>query len=66
MAVTGGSSAALTYDPEGIPEEVLADVPHLEGYLALRVDKRTAKDAASILQGQVAVAMRITMLRGAA
>ena len=55
--VTGGSSAPLTYDPAGLPASVLEDFPHLEGYLALRLDKKTAKAAPEILKGQVAVAM---------
>ncbi|MFC5043150.1 pullulanase-type alpha-1,6-glucosidase [Ornithinimicrobium kibberense] len=55
--VTGGSSAPLTYDPAGLPAAVTEEFPHLEGYLALRLDKKTAKQAGEILQGQVAVAM---------
>ncbi|WP_420818954.1 pullulanase-type alpha-1,6-glucosidase [Ornithinimicrobium flavum] len=54
--VTGGSSAPLTYDPAGLPDSVVADFPHLEGYLALRLDRKTVKQAGEILQGQVAVA----------
>ncbi|MFK5634730.1 pullulanase-type alpha-1,6-glucosidase [Ornithinimicrobium sp. LYQ103] len=56
-AVTGGSSAPLSYDPAGLPASVVEDFPHLEGYLALRLDKKTAKQAGEILKGQVAVAM---------
>ncbi|MGO0576609.1 pullulanase-type alpha-1,6-glucosidase [Ornithinimicrobium panacihumi] len=55
--VTGGRSAPLTYDPAGLPTSVTEDFPHLKGYLALRLDKKTAKLAPEILQGQVAVAM---------
>ena len=55
--VTGGQSAPLTYDPAGLPATVVEDLPHLEGYLALRPDKKTAKAAPEILKGQVAVAM---------
>jgi pullulanase-type alpha-1,6-glucosidase len=54
--VTGGDSAALTYDPAGLPEDVLERFPHLEGYSALRLDSRTARQAGEILRGQVAVA----------
>ncbi len=54
--VTGGSSAPLTYDPAGLPADVLEDFPHLEGYLALRTDAATARSAGQVLQGQVAVA----------
>ena len=56
-AVTGGDSSPLTLDPDGLPEEVLEDFPHLEGYLALRLDRRSARAAGDILTGQVAVAM---------
>ncbi len=55
-AVTGGASAPLTYDPAGLPADVLADFPHLEGYTALRLDAKTARSAGDILRGQVAVA----------
>ncbi len=55
-AVTGGESAGLTYDPKGLPREAVQRFPHLEGYLALRVDKKTRKQAEEILTGQVAVA----------
>jgi pullulanase-type alpha-1,6-glucosidase len=56
-AVTGGSSAPLSYDPAGLPDAVVEDFPHLQGYLALRLDRKTAKQAGEILKGQVAVAM---------
>ena len=55
-AVTGGTSAPLTYDPAGLPAEVTDRFPHLTGYLALRLDRRTAREAGEILTGQVAVA----------
>ncbi|GAB3252066.1 hypothetical protein GCM10027425_10310 [Alteromonas gracilis] len=55
-AVTGGSSAALRLDPAGLPDDVVADFPHLEGYAALRLDRSTARQAREILTGQVAVA----------
>lgn len=55
--VTGGSSAPLTYDAAGLPAEVVDSFPHLEGYLALRPDRQTARQAREILRGQVAVAM---------
>ncbi|WP_122263160.1 pullulanase-type alpha-1,6-glucosidase [Ornithinimicrobium cerasi] len=55
--VTGGSSAPLVYDPAGLPAAVVDDFPHLEGYLALRLGAKTARDAPEILKGQVAVAM---------
>ncbi|GAB3590594.1 hypothetical protein GCM10027446_05760 [Angustibacter peucedani] len=55
-AVTGGSSAPLRYDPAGLPASVTAKYPQLAGYLALRLDRRTADRAREILRGQVAVA----------
>ncbi|HET7277631.1 MAG TPA: pullulanase-type alpha-1,6-glucosidase [Dermatophilaceae bacterium] len=55
--VTGGSSAALTYDSAGLPSEVTTAHPELKGYLALRLDDKTAKKAGDILKGQVAVAL---------
>ncbi|GAB3018999.1 hypothetical protein GCM10011376_39330 [Nocardioides flavus (ex Wang et al. 2016)] len=55
-AVTGGSSAPLTHDPAGLPEDVLADFPHLEGYEAFRLDRATARRVPEILTGQLAVA----------
>ena len=36
-AVTGGSSVPLTYDPSGLPDDVLADFPQLVGYEAFRL-----------------------------
>jgi pullulanase-type alpha-1,6-glucosidase len=56
-SVTGGSVADLTYDPAGLPAAVVASHPELKGYLALRVGSRTARQAGSILRGQVAVGL---------
>jgi hypothetical protein len=56
-SVTGGSVADLTYDPAGLPAAVLSAHPELKGYLALRLNSKTARQAGSILQGQVAVAL---------
>ncbi len=56
-SVTGGSVADLTYDPAGLPASVVAAHPELKVYLALRLNKKTAKQAGVILQGQVAVAL---------
>lgn len=56
-AVTGGDSAALTWDPKGLPAAVVAKYPALEGYLALRLPDRVARQAPSILTGQVAVGL---------
>jgi pullulanase-type alpha-1,6-glucosidase len=55
-AVTGGSSAALTYDPAGLPADVVAKDPQLKGFLALRLSRTTVRQAPQLLQGQVAVA----------
>jgi len=55
-AVTGGSSAALTYDPAGLPVSVTAAHPQLKGFIALRLPKGTAKVVDEILKGQLAVA----------
>jgi pullulanase-type alpha-1,6-glucosidase len=56
-SVTGGSVADLTYDPAGLPAAVVASHPELKGYLALRVNSKTARQAGSILRGQVAVGL---------
>ena len=56
-AVTGGQSARLSWDPKGLPADVVATYPALKGYLALRLDDRTARQAPSILTGQVAVGL---------
>ncbi|GAA4348419.1 pullulanase-type alpha-1,6-glucosidase [Angustibacter luteus] len=55
-AVTGGESAPLTYDPRGLPASVTAKYPALQGFLALRVPRKTARHAEQILRGQMAVA----------
>ena len=52
----GGESAALTVDKYGLPADLVAEYPHLEGYIALRVPEEAAAEAAEILRGQVAVA----------
>ena len=59
--ISGGSSAPLTYDSAGLPASVLAAHPELTGYLALRLDHKTAKTAGDILKGQVAVGMYDTV-----
>lgn len=55
-ALTGGTSVPLTLDPAGLPQEVAERFPHLAGYLALRLDRSTARQAGTMLTGQVAVA----------
>ena len=56
-SVTGGSVADLTYDSAGLPAAVLAAHPELKGYLALRLNSTTARQAGAILRGQVAVSL---------
>jgi pullulanase-type alpha-1,6-glucosidase len=56
-AVTGGTTAPLTYDSAGLPDAVVAAHPELKGYLALRLDNKAAKQVPEILRGQVAVGM---------
>jgi pullulanase-type alpha-1,6-glucosidase len=56
-SVTGGSVADLTYDATGLPAAVVAAHPELKGYLALRLNNKTSRQAGSILQGQIAVAL---------
>jgi pullulanase-type alpha-1,6-glucosidase len=62
-AVTGGSSAPLWYDSRGLPASVVEAHPELKGYVALRLDRGTAKQVPEILRGQVAVAMTDTLGR---
>ena len=54
--VTGGKSLALAHDAAGLPADVLADFPHLEGYEAFRLGRSAARRAGEILRGQLAVA----------
>jgi pullulanase-type alpha-1,6-glucosidase len=55
-AVTGGSSVPLRLDPAGLPADVLADFPQLEGYEAFRLDRTAVRQVDEILTGQLAVA----------
>ena len=55
-AVTGGRSVPLDHDPAGLPADVLADFPHLEGYQAFRPQKKDLKTVSQILTGELAVA----------
>ncbi len=61
--ITGGSSAPLTLDPDGLDAKVTAAHPELAGYLALRLDKKTAKQVPDILKGQLAVGMYDSLSR---
>ncbi|CAN5512309.1 hypothetical protein BH23ACT6_BH23ACT6_08880 [soil metagenome] len=54
--LTGGESAALTLDPDGVPTEIVERFPRVESYTALRLDRQSTKAAKNILRGQVAVA----------
>ena len=51
------NTADLRLDPEGFPESVLAQRPHLGGCLALRLMPATAAIAEDILRGQVALSL---------
>jgi pullulanase-type alpha-1,6-glucosidase len=53
--VTGGHSIPLEHDPAGLPDDVLADFPHLGGYQAFRLQKKDLERVPGILTGQVAV-----------
>ncbi|MFC6285892.1 pullulanase-type alpha-1,6-glucosidase, partial [Nocardioides sp. GCM10027114] len=55
-AVTGGRSVRLVHDPAGLPDDVVADFPHLAGYAAFRLADRDLRLVPEILTGQVAVA----------
>ncbi len=55
-AVTGGDSVPLTYDPKGLPADVLADFPQLKDYEAFRLQRKDLKQVPEILRGQLAVA----------
>ncbi len=53
------ATAALTLDPEGLPDEVAAAFPHLRGHLALRLGQQAAAGAAEALRGQVVVSAHL-------
>jgi pullulanase-type alpha-1,6-glucosidase len=55
-AITGGSSVPLTYDPTGLPVDVLADFPQLKDYEAFRLRKPDRGRVPNILKSQLAVA----------
>lgn len=59
-AVTGGPSVPLRHDPAGLPADVLADFPQLEGYEAFRLDRAAVREVPEILTGQLAVASYAT------
>ncbi|WP_116112875.1 pullulanase-type alpha-1,6-glucosidase [Austwickia chelonae] len=51
------TSYELTWQKTGLPASVLADHPHLKGYLALRAPAALAAQAGNILKGQVALSL---------
>ncbi|MEA2490111.1 MAG: hypothetical protein QOH21_1903, partial [Acidobacteriota bacterium] len=51
--ITGGTAYALTYDPNGLPADVVAKFPHLASYAAFKLP--VGANAAAILKGQIAV-----------
>ncbi len=55
--LSGGEAFALTLDEAGLPEDVLAQFPHLQGYSALRLSEDAAARAPELLRGQVAIGM---------
>ena len=59
LTAPGATAYDLTYDPTGLPSDVVAAHPELKNYLLLRVPGAAAKPsvAGTLLQGQVAVAM---------
>jgi hypothetical protein len=54
-AITGGTSVRLRYDPRGVPSGAVVSNPQLEGYIALRLDRKTVRKLATITSGDVAV-----------
>lgn len=51
------ATAEVRFDPDGLPGDVLAERPHLRGYLALRLDPQTAAQAERLLRGQVVLSL---------
>jgi len=56
--VVGGATLPLTFDPAGLPADVLDDFPHLAGSHALRLDPGDLSMVPGILQGQIAVSVK--------
>ncbi|MFI7237387.1 pullulanase-type alpha-1,6-glucosidase [Streptomyces cyaneofuscatus] len=54
--ITGGTVIPLTRDPQGLPQNIRKQYPHLAGLGALRVPAKWAGTARDLLKGQVAVA----------
>jgi pullulanase-type alpha-1,6-glucosidase len=53
--VVGGSTLTLSYDPAGLPGDVVAKFPHLAGFHALKLDPNDLGLVPEILKGQIAV-----------
>jgi len=54
--VTGGDSIDLTYDRDGMTENIIAQFPHLEqDFYALKIDEADLALVPEILQGQIAI-----------
>ena len=52
-----GDSFNLSHDPAGLPEDVLAQFPHLAGYSAFRLSESAAARAPELLRSQLAVSL---------
>ncbi|MCH8627829.1 pullulanase-type alpha-1,6-glucosidase [Arsenicicoccus piscis] len=57
ITAPGSQQAGLRYDPAGLPASVVAAHPELKGYLALQLSGSAARNAETILRGQVAVGL---------
>ncbi len=54
--LTGAEAIPLTRDPAGFDDEVLSAYPQVQGYVALRLDAQSARQAKNLVKGQLAVA----------
>ncbi|MFC6358894.1 pullulanase-type alpha-1,6-glucosidase [Luteococcus peritonei] len=57
LVADDAQQADLVHDPAGLDAATLKAHPELKGYLALHLDKKTARQVPTILTGQVAVAL---------
>ncbi|SDD58521.1 pullulanase X25 domain-containing protein [Auraticoccus monumenti] len=55
--LSGSTSFRLTRDPDGFPDDVLAEHPELEGFVALRLNRASVRGARALRDGQLAVAL---------
>lgn len=53
--IEGGDFISLRYDRNGLPEDVLTKFPHLENFLALKIDPADLALVPELLRGQLAV-----------